>query len=161
VGQYRLVFDAGAQWDWRVALIPAAMAVAATVVPFVILRLRGGKATLMTRLVYLVPVMAWLLCGLAVTSMYSQHRRAADALERGGAQVVEGPVEHFQQGIKDESFDVGGVHFQYADGIIVPGFHHQAINGGPMREGLPVRIHYVPRRINWGGPYILRLEIAD
>ncbi len=79
-------------------------------------------------------------------------------LSAGRFSTVTGRVEHFQpmpaQGHAMETFDVAGVPFSYSDYVVTPGFNQTASHGGPIREGLPVRIAY------WGD-LILRLEIGS
>jgi hypothetical protein len=48
---------------------------------------------------------------------------------------------------------VHGVRFQYSDYVITAGFNNTSSHGGPIREGLPVRIWYLDGEI-------LRLDIA-
>ena len=75
----------------------------------------------------------------------------------GGCNIVEGPVEHFHPmpsaGHDTERFDVKGVEFSYSDYILTAGFNNTSSHGGPIREGLPVRICYRDGEI-------LRLDIA-
>jgi hypothetical protein len=42
-----------------------------------------------------------------------------------------------------ERFDVAGVHFEYSHWNVSQGFNQDVTAGGPIREGLYVRIHYV------------------
>lgn len=76
----------------------------------------------------------------------------------GNCQIVEGRVEHFHPmpaaGHDMEHFDVKGVEFSYSDYVVSGGFNHTSSHGGPIREGLPVRICYRDGEI-------LRLEIAQ
>jgi len=51
-----------------------------------------------------------------------------------------------------ESFTVSGVPFSYSDYIPKAGFNQTSSHGGPIHEGLPVRIWYV-------GNEIVKLEI--
>jgi hypothetical protein len=39
-----------------------------------------------------------------------------------------------------ESFEVAGRRYRYSDFVLVPGFHTTTTRGGPIREGLHVRI---------------------
>ena len=82
---------------------------------------------------------------------------AKDALAEGSCQIVEGTVENFhpmpKSGHDTERFDVDGVHFSYSDFIVSPGFNNTASHGGPIREGLQVRICHKDGDI-------LRLEVA-
>ena len=71
--------------------------------------------------------------------------------------VIEGIVENFDpmpwSGHKMESFTVHGVKFEYSDYRNTPGFNNATSKGGPIREGLPVKISYT-------GNTILKLEIS-
>jgi hypothetical protein len=80
----------------------------------------------------------------------------AHALRRD-CTTVEGPVEHFHpmpsEGHDPESFEVAGQRFEYSDFVMSAGFNTSASHGGPIREGLPVRICH-------RGGDILILEVA-
>ena len=70
----------------------------------------------------------------------------------------EGRVTNFQllppTGIqKAESFVVAGTRFKYAGAVATAGFTQMRSEGGPMRDGLQVRIHHLQGEI-------ARLEIA-
>jgi hypothetical protein len=52
-----------------------------------------------------------------------------------------------------EHFTVCGVPFSYSDYVVTAGFNHASSHGGPMREGLWVRIAY-------SGNDIGRLEVT-
>lgn len=75
----------------------------------------------------------------------------------GGCEIVEGRVEHFHPmpsaGHDTERFEVKGVAFSYSDYILTAGFNNTSSHGGPIREGLPVRICYRDGEI-------LRLDIV-
>jgi hypothetical protein len=77
-------------------------------------------------------------------------------LRAGRATVVEGTVEDFHPltvpSNKDESFRVGRHVFRYSDYNLSSGFGKTVSQGGPVREGLNVRVFYV-------GNTILKLEI--
>ncbi len=85
------------------------------------------------------------------------HIRLVSALSTGRCSVTEGKVQNFQpmppSGHGEERFTVNGKTFAYSDFIVSPGFHKTQFCGGPMREGLQVRIQYL-------GGDIARLEIA-
>lgn len=76
-------------------------------------------------------------------SMWADWR---NAYERGAYSTVEGVVHDFKpmpyEGHQDECFWVKNQKFCYSDYIVQPGFHRSASHGGPIREGLPVRIAY-------------------
>ena len=93
----------------------------------------------------------------AATMIIWQNLHDRDAAREGKCSVVEGLVERFHpeppEDHASENFDVKGVHFEYSTYSIDSGFNLTVPQGGPMREGLPVRICYHNNKI-------LRLEIA-
>jgi hypothetical protein len=54
---------------------------------------------------------------------------------------------------KAETFLVNGKRFEYHGAVVTAGFHQMASQGGPIHDGLQVRIAY-------SGSDILRLEAA-
>jgi hypothetical protein len=80
-----------------------------------------------------------------------RHSDLAEALRSGRCQVTEGIVTEFHPmpagGHAFESFSVSGKHFQYSDWIITPGLHQSSTYGGPIREGMRVRIHHLDNDI--------------
>jgi hypothetical protein len=101
----------------------------------------------------------WILVG---GTNVLQYDRVQHTLQNGTASVVEGTVEDFHPmppgGHDTERFTVNGVHFAYVDYDPSPGFHQANAHGGPIHEGLPVRIHYVGPATN---ATILQLEIGE
>jgi hypothetical protein len=108
----------------------------------------------------------WLSLGLgaliplvSLASFGAGGREAAWKLRNENYAVVEGRVTDFvaspASGLsqKEESFVVDGRRFTYQGYNVSSGFHQVASQGGPIHEGLYVRITYT-------GPQILRLEIA-
>jgi hypothetical protein len=53
-----------------------------------------------------------------------------------------------------ETFKVQGQSFSYSDFVVVPGFHNATSHGGPIRDGLNVRVTHV-------GDVILKIEVAQ
>lgn len=90
----------------------------------------------------------------AFQDMYS---RAKDAYVQGQYSVVEGTVANFHpmpySGHSQETFSVNGVQFSYSDFVLIPCFNNTASHGGPIHEGLRVRIAY-------SGNCILKLEVS-
>ena len=95
-----------------------------------------------------------LLFGWAFYSSFSYKR----ALLTGRYNVVTGRVEHFHpmpiQGHSEETFVVSGVRFSYSDYEVTYCFNQSASHGGPIRDGLPVRISYIDN-------CILKLETGE
>ena len=89
---------------------------------------------------------------------YPAYAALSAALAESRCEVVEGRVTNFQllppTGIqKAESFVVAGTRFKYAGAVATAGFTQMRSEGGPMRDGLQVRIHHLQGEI-------ARLEIA-
>lgn len=70
-----------------------------------------------------------------------------EVLKNKKYKITEGKVENFESmpkgGHKDESFSVNGLFFRYSDFGPTPAFNNTQIHGGPIKEGLFVRIYYV------------------
>src|SRR6201984_2615875 len=95
---------------------------------------------------------------LAFTSTYSQHRKCLEAYRTRSYEIVGGRVDNFDpmpyRGHQNECFSVERQRFCYSDYAIRAGFSHSTSHGGPIRQGLPVRIAYYRGQI-------LRLEIRS
>ena len=100
---------------------------------------------------------ALLWTGGAFVSTYGQYASLARAIDNKSARVVEGIVTNFRPmpyaGHAMEKFCVASTCFEYSDYIIAAGFNNAASHGGPIHDGLPVRVTYV-------GNSILKLEVA-
>jgi len=99
----------------------------------------------------------WTLSVFAIT--YSDYAYARYEYLQGKADVVEGAVSNFKPGTNMrgsayESFCVKDKCFTYSDYEDEAGFNTMTINGGPIREGLPVRVTFV-------GNTIVKLEVAS
>lgn len=97
----------------------------------------------------------WTIVTFAVTA--GDYSSLASALREGRCEVITGEVTQFRTmpGSEHytERFAVDGHHFKYSDSIVSPGFNNTSSHGGPIREGLKVRIHHA-------GNDIARLEVA-
>ena len=82
-------------------------------------------------------------------------------LAQGPMETVEGRVEEFKAmpyaGHDVERFRVGGEFFSYSDYVETGGFNNTSSHGGPIREGIPVRIGFVRRQ---NDNVIVRLEVG-
>lgn len=92
-------------------------------------------------------------------AVFSEGRRSLTWAKQGDYKVVEGTVTNFKpmprSGHAEESFSVNGVTFFYSDyNLSHAGFHNAASHGGPIRQGLHVKISYHDDRI-------LKVEICD
>jgi len=109
------------------------------------------------RLLTIAMVAFSLLWALATfVGTFADYWNCSHALASGKASYVEGTVDDFipmpYQGHANETFTVNGVPFSYSDFEVEAGFNNSSSHGGPIREGLPVRIWYV-------GKEIVKLEI--
>jgi hypothetical protein len=81
---------------------------------------------------------------------------ASQALRDGRVSIIEGRVADFVPmpygGHSEEQFTVSGLRFSYSDYILVPCFNNTSSHGGPIREGLWVRLSY-------RGNCILKIEV--
>jgi hypothetical protein len=98
----------------------------------------------------------WTLVTFVTT--YSDYRKASRARAADTAHVVEGLVTNFVPmpvtGHAMESFCVSDVCFKYSDYAVTAGFNQTSSHGGPIRQGLPVRITYL-------GNTIIKLEVRN
>jgi hypothetical protein len=94
----------------------------------------------------------------AFMGTFSQYLKVADAVHSGKYAVVQGPVTSFVPmpygGHAEESFCVQKKCFSYSDYVVTTGFNNTASHGGPIHEGLQVRITYIDN-------IILRLETSQ
>jgi 4-amino-4-deoxy-L-arabinose transferase-like glycosyltransferase len=101
---------------------------------------------------------ALLWSSLAFWMTGSEYFEAKSAYRTHTYSVVEGPVSNFHpmpiEGHQDECFSVQSARFCYSDYVVTAGFNNSASHGGPIREGLPVRVSYID-------DIILRLEVRD
>jgi len=88
---------------------------------------------------------------------YSNFAELRSAARNGKYEVVEGQVKDFvpmpYEGHSKESFVVNEYKFSYSDYDLTKGFNQSQSHGGPIREGLQVRITHV-------NGSIVKLEIA-
>lgn len=133
------------------------------IVGFVIFR-RFGTRKIQIYSSYFLTFGFLVIVTVANVGVFLQYLHALDVYEHKNYRVVEGVVEDFKPKKlftknKIERFSVNGVRFSYSDLIRNPGFRHSNAYGGPIREGLQVRISYMI--INQAlDKWILKLEIA-
>ena len=115
--------------------------------------------TKMSAAICLAGAIGW--TAMVTADTLGPYLRARRAMRDGAASVVEGRVENFHpmpdSGHDTERFTVGNVHFAYSDYSMGAGFDRTSSHGGPIREGLRVRIHFIGSR----EPMIAKLEIEQ
>jgi hypothetical protein len=91
-------------------------------------------------------------------STYGEYSSLSKADVASGRKVVEGAVTDFKPmpatGHAMERFCVSGACFEYSDYVVTGGFNNTSSHGGPIHEGLRVRVTYVDNAI-------VKLEIAE
>lgn len=95
---------------------------------------------------------------VSFTSTYGEYTSLSRAEKAREGKVVEGKVTNFKPmpatGHAMEKFCVSDTCFEYSDYIVTGGFNNTSSHGGPLREGLQVRVTHV-------GNDIVKLEVAD
>jgi hypothetical protein len=116
---------------------------------------RGTVARLIFPYGFLCLAILWTL--VTFVNTYGDYRAASSARQDNSFRVVEGVVTEFKPmpatGHAMESFCVSGVCFYYSDYVVTAGFNQTSSHGGPIRDGLPVRVTYI-------GNTIVKLEVA-
>lgn len=91
------------------------------------------------------------LSGVAFLSTFREYVTLHLVYTRSQFSVVEGRVTNFRpmpyEGHQDECFSVQSRTFCYSDFQVTAGFNNSASHGGPIREGLPVRVSYIDSTI--------------
>jgi len=162
---FKTVFDAGQQgfaagWFSAFGLIFVVIGAFLVFRPTLMQRLlpAGPQGTARRIFSWVFFIFALLWTAIAFTTTYLQYWMITSALNEGRYSIVEGRVINFvpmpYEGHADESFSVGSQRFTYSDYEVTSGFHNSASHGGPIREGLYVRVTYV-------GNLILRLEVYE
>jgi hypothetical protein len=95
---------------------------------------------------------------VACLSIYGKYFYLLDIRNHNKFEVVEGTVKQFVpmpvNGHSEESFVVNGKKFAYSDFEVTGGFNNTSSHGGPIHEGLKVRIAYT-------GDDIIHLEVQN
>ena len=155
--QYRLVFDLSQKsFQWW---FPAFGLIFVAVGGVIIWLGRRNRWPLSRRFVgYFMVGFACLWSGLAFTTMFPEYLNLRSVYRKGQFSVVEGPVTNFRpmpyEGHQEECFSVQSQTFCYSDYVVTGGFNNATSHGGPIREGLPVRVSYI-------GNTIVRLEVSS
>jgi hypothetical protein len=111
------------------------------------------------------------LTGIALLWSGGDYLHLCWSLRQGHFILVEGTVEHFvpmrYEGHGLESFEVAGHHYEYSDFMLTAGFNNTRSHGGPIHQGVKVRIADVAGSIarleigNARGPAVQPRDAAD
>ena len=151
--QYEIVFDAidAGYRNWRVPAFGLIFVfVGCALIPFRHQLKRPWFPFIFTGFALL-----WVSVAFVVT--FSDYWEVSQALRTGRFVIVEGTVTDFEpmprEGHAMESFVVTRHRYEYSDYVITAGFNNTQSHGGPIQNGLRVRITDVRGKI-------ARLEIA-
>lgn len=155
--QYSVVFDLsqkGLQW-W----FPAFGLVFVAIGGVIIWLGRRNRWPLPRSIVgYFMVGFACLWSGLAFATMLPEYLNLRSAYRQGHFSITEGFVTNFRpmpyEGHQSECFSVQSETFCYSDYVVSAGFNNSASHGGPIRDGVPIRVSYI-------GNTIVRLEIRN
>jgi len=150
MSDYVVVFDVGVQGyqTWRYAAAPIVFAIVMAgfaVLPSSYLSRFGRPSPGFYRLVIALAATALLAHGVQLlTETRREYNSLSTALRTKHYSVVEGTVADFVPGGPgghgDETFRVGVVRFRYSAAMITSAFHRTKPYGGPIRDGVNVRI---------------------
>ncbi len=103
-----------------------------------------------------------LFMAIFLGSQISGASKAKQIMEKGKFKIVEGKPENYhpmpKEGHDQESFDIGGVHFEYSDFILKFGYSNAASLGGVIRPDNYYRITYYEEPYNNA---IIKIEIKE
>ena len=152
----------GGSGGFPLALIPAAFPVVFAVLAWTDRRIRNGRRPQgdedefvpARRIAPFIALLMFLWVGVQGFPQWQAFDLARQQAS-GDVTVVSGPVTDFSShDWTAECFTVEGHRYCYKDGPNDIGFHQTALNGGPVREGLEVRVTSI-------GSDIVRLEVAN
>lgn len=149
MADYRLVFDAASNGyqTWRAAILPASISVAVLVL-LTFLRsidsIEARDSRFYRGIFGAVGALATVGCAAMLVHTPHEYNLLRTSLRNRTFRVVDGQVTDFvpqgSDGHPIERFRVNGVPFEYSQGDITSGFHLTAADGGPIRNGMIVRI---------------------
>ncbi|SRR6266436_6128365 len=151
----KLVFDlANKGLDWS-SLITGLIIFAFGLVAIWMEKLRVGSIVI-KRIGYVMCAVGLLVVVFLFGDSYVGKAEGVKALRSRNYSTAEGRVHDFHpmpyEGHAEESFTVAGHRFSYSDYVETHCFNNTSSHGGPMREGLLVRISYSDN-------CILRIEV--
>lgn len=156
MSDYRLAFDvtAGGYQTWRSAILPACVSAAALIV-LMFLRfspsVKERGARFYRGIISAVGAVAAMGCVAMLVHTRCEYDELQSSLRNMTFHVVEGYVVDFiPQGVDGhpiERFRVDSARFEYSRSDITSAFHRTAIEGGPIRNGIAVRIADVNGKI--------------
>lgn len=148
---YRTVFEITQQsYQWWFPAAGTGFAIVSLLFP------RRRRGLLFSKWLGVAFGCAWAL--IMSLSTFPEYYKLHKTYRDGAYATVDGIVQNFdpmpERGHSNECFSVATQRFCYSDYSVKSGFRNTAVKGGPIREGLPVRIAYADGRI-------LKLDIGE
>jgi len=160
----QLVFDLGREGyrSWHIAILPLCAAGAFAAMSLLsrtkAIRGRDVGVNWYARFAGMLAGMALLGSAFLLWITWTDYQRLRVALSAGRCHVVVGTVTDFRPGDQGgharERFRVANERFEYSESVISDAFQRTASHGGPIHEGVQVRM------LVYDGA-ILRLEILS
>ena len=153
--EYVTVFEAGLEKHDTIGLSALAVGLALIVVSVLLIINRqrlekhhGREHVILFTTVFFIFSVTWTIW---IATLDEDPHGILKAYREGRFEVVEGAVESFKPmpdyGYKDESFTVNGREFSYSSFEATVGFNHTSSKGGPIEDGIFVRVSHVGNAI--------------
>lgn len=125
---------------------------------FVVYSIRNKKYSAVIG--YLFVFIVWLLIQLVMMSFtYSDYKKIRDARINNKCLIIMGYVNDvkYEYGRTNyQCFKVNNIQFRISDDVNNGGFNKTSLNGGPITEGIHVKVFYIE---SFGENHIARLEM--
>ncbi len=117
------------------------------------------------KLLYLGILFVIVCTAFILQNFLKMYRTVIIPYANGQYEIVEGYVHNFipmpPEGHSNEMFDIGDVHFEYSDNLIVLGYHKSKPNGGVIRgDGQYLKVGYVYFNESYGNIIVYIEEIT-
>lgn len=156
--EYDIIFDISREYNMPKVVVFSVVIIFVLVLSFLYLHFKDNQSKNRSKKIALfIVILVTSFIGInSLIRSYEKYNEYRNILKNGGFLVIEGEVKDFIPEPYDghsnnESFTVSGIKFEYSYFIQTPGFHTTRSHGGPIKEGLYVRIYY-------DGNTILKLE---
>jgi len=166
---YDLVYDAakGNFEGWSFIAMGALFIIIGAILVFsenvreIVSRKRSKDSVLLFSKVFFGFSILWTV--LAGSAVFLDNGETKSSSQKNTCTTIEGEVEGFEPmpsgGYQFEKFVVNKTEFEYSDYVLNGGFNNTSSHGGPIIEGLKVRICYF-YRVRTNSNVIVRLEVS-
>lgn len=118
------------------------------------------------KLLVIAGIFVFVGIGFILQNLLEMHRKVIIPYTKGQYEIVEGYVQNFipmpPEGHSLEMFDIGDVHFEYSDNLVVVGYNTTKYNGGVIRgNGQYLKVGYVYFNKSYGNIIVYIEEITS